>query len=91
MTEQTTPETVTEAPAAQLQISDILLAAQVMQLVSQRGAFKAEEMEQVGGLYNRLVAFLQASGAVQPAPETPADTAATEPVAPAAEASTPAA
>ncbi len=90
MTEQTTSE-VQPTPVAQLQISDILLVAQVLQLVSQRGAFKAEEMEQVGGLYNRLVAFLQASGAVQPAPETPAETAATEPVAPAAEASTPAA
>ncbi len=90
MTEQTTSE-VQPTPVAQLQISDILLVAQVLQLVSQRGAFKAEEMEQVGGLYNRLVAFLQASGAVQPAPETPAGTVATEPVAPAAEASTPAA
>ena len=70
------PETAT----VQLQLQDLLLAAQVIQLASQRGAIKAEEMEAVGGLYTRLVQFLQASGALQPA--TPA-TDATE--APAAE------
>ena len=56
----------------QLQLSDLILAAQVVQAASQRGAIKAEEMEQVGGLYNRLVTFLQASGALQPAAATPA-------------------
>ena len=81
MSDQAT--TNAEQPAVQLQLQDLLLAAQVIQLASQRGAIKAEEMEQVGGLYTRLVAFLQASGALQPAtPEVPA-TDATE--APAAE------
>lgn len=59
-----------ETPAeqtVQLQLQDLLLAAQVIQLASQRGAIKAEEMEQVGGLYTRLVTFLQASGALKPA------------------------
>jgi hypothetical protein len=58
-----------QAPAqepVQLKIADLLLAAQVIQLVSQRGAIKPEEFTQVGGLYERLVAFLQASGAIQP-------------------------
>jgi hypothetical protein len=73
------------APAegsVQLQLQDLLLAAQVIQLASQRGAIKAEEMEAVGGLYTRLVTFLQASGALKPAPqaeapaETPAETTA---------------
>jgi hypothetical protein len=70
MSDQTTVETpATEAaPAVQLQLQDLMLAAQVVQLASQRGAIKAEEMEAVGGLYNRLVTFLQASGAIQPAP-----------------------
>jgi hypothetical protein len=69
--------------AVQLQLQDLLLAAQVIQLASQRGAIKAEEMEAVGGVYTRLVKFLQASGALQPAPqadtpaeETPAETTA---------------
>jgi hypothetical protein len=71
----TTPEApvATDEQTVQLQLEDLLLAAQVIQLASQRGAIKAEEMEQVGGLYKRLVQFLQASGALQPpAPATDA-------------------
>lgn len=62
-----------QQPAAQLQISDLLLTAQVIQLTTQRGAFRADELTQVGGLYDRIVAFLQASGALAPAGETPAE------------------
>lgn len=58
------------APGVQLQLQDLLLAAQVVQLASQRGAIKPEEMATIGGLYNRLVAFLQETGALQPAPAT---------------------
>jgi hypothetical protein len=65
----------TEQAAPQLQIADLLLTAQLIQLVTQRGAFKAEELEQVGGLYNRVVAFLQASGALTPV-DAPAGTTA---------------
>lgn len=65
MSDETTQASeVTEAPAVQLQIADILLAAQTIQLASSRGAFRAEEFTQVGGLYERLVGFLQASGAI---------------------------
>jgi len=74
----TTPAVETEQTAVQLQLQDLLLAAQVIQLASQRGAIKAEEMEAVGGLYTRLVAFLQASGALQPAPATDAPAPAAE-------------
>jgi hypothetical protein len=80
MSDQTTDTTQTEAqaPAApQLQLSDLMLAAQVIQVASQRGAVKAEEMEQVGGLYNRLVTFLQGSGALQPS-TPPQETATTD-------------
>ncbi|CAB4128801.1 hypothetical protein UFOVP112_79 [uncultured Caudovirales phage] len=74
MSEQTTPAVEEQAaPAAQLQISDILASAQVIQLASTRGAFRADELSQVGGVYDRLVAFLQASGALTPAP-APAET-----------------
>lgn len=76
--QQETP--AVEQQTVQLQLQDLLLAAQVIQLASQRGAIKAEEMEPIGGLYTRLVTFLQASGALNPA--APA-TEATE--APAAE------
>ena len=45
--------------------------AQVIQICTQRGAFRAEELEQVGGLYNKLVAFLQSTGAIAPASAAP--------------------
>jgi len=87
MTDQTTQST--DAPAegsVQLQLQDLMAAAQVIQLASQRGAIRAEEMETVGGVYTRLVTFLQASGALTPAApagDTPAEPASTD--APAAE------
>jgi len=56
------------APQVQLQLSDILAAAQIIQLASSRGAFKTEEFTQIGGVYERMVGFLQASGAITPAP-----------------------
>jgi len=69
-----TPEVAPQAPQAQLQLSDILLATQVIQIASSRGAFKVEEFTQIGGVYERLIGFLQASGAITPA-QTPAETA----------------
>lgn len=51
-----------------LTLQDLVLVAQIIQLTTQRGAFKAEELADVGGLYNKLVAFLQSTGAIQPAP-----------------------
>jgi hypothetical protein len=53
------------SPGVQLKIQDLTLCAQIIQLSAQRGAFKAEELTQVGGVFDRLVAFLEASGALQ--------------------------
>lgn len=82
MSDQTTDtsvdQTTEQAPAVQLQLQDLMLAAQVIQLASARGAIKPEEMTQVGGLYERLVTFLQASGAIKPAQEEPASDTAEE-------------
>ena len=65
-------EEVVEQQAAQeapsLTLQDLVLVAQIIQLTSTRGAYKAEELAQVGGLYNKLITFLQASGALQQAP-----------------------
>jgi hypothetical protein len=66
MTDQVQAQT-TEQAAPQLQLQDLMLVAQIIQLTSQRGAIKPEEMEAVGGVYTRIVSFLQASGALQPA------------------------
>lgn len=67
-----------ETPAAptgpSLQLSDLVLALQTIQACSQRGAVRAEEMSTVGGLYDRLLAFLEAQGAVtRSAPPAPAE------------------
>ena len=56
-----------QQPAPSLTLQDLVLVAQIIQLTSSRGAFKAEEMEQVGGLYNKLITFLQSTGALTPA------------------------
>jgi len=77
MTDEIQQEQTATAPSLTLQ--DLVLVAQIIQLGSQRGTFRAEELEQVGGLYTKLIAFLQATGALQPAPaattteETPND------------------
>jgi hypothetical protein len=49
-----------------------VLVAQIIQIGSQRGAFRAEELADIGNLYTKLIAFLQATGALTPAtPEEP--------------------
>lgn len=62
------PETTTaEQPAPSLTLQDLVLVAQIIQIGSQRGTFRAEELADVGNLYTKLVAFLQATGALTPA------------------------
>jgi hypothetical protein len=69
--EETQVQAETSAPeqntAPSLTLQDLVLVAQIIQLTSQRGAYKAEEMANVGGLYNKLIAFLQSTGALTPA------------------------
>lgn len=59
---QSVEEDVVTAPNIALQ--DLVLVAQIIQLTATRGGFRAEELETVGALYTKLVAFLEASGAV---------------------------
>jgi hypothetical protein len=49
-----------------LTLSDLTLALQTIQVTAQRGAIRADEMAVVGGLHDRLSAFLQAQGALTP-------------------------
>lgn len=57
-----------EQPATpSLNLQDLITVAQIIQLSSQRGAFRAEELESVGALYNKLIAFLQSVGALRAA------------------------
>jgi len=82
MTDQTqTPAPVAEAPAVEqpsLQLADMVLMLKVIQATAQRGAIRAEEMAEVGTLHDKLLKFLTATGALQPAPQPEAQTSPTE-------------
>ncbi len=55
----------------ELSVQDIVLSANIIDLATQRGAFKAAEAGQVGACFEKLVAFIKAN---TPQPdETPAD------------------
>jgi len=72
MAEETTNQEVqtaaTEAPAAaqsaptDLNISDLVALKSIIEIASQRGAFKAAELEAVGKTFNRLNTFLESVG-----------------------------
>lgn len=73
MTEQVT-EQVEQAPAEQpaqqpvtLGLSDLQTMLTVIDTVTQRGAFKANELAAVGILYNRIQTFLEAAKQAQQA------------------------
>ena len=71
--------------ANELNIHDLALARAVIELATERGTFKANEMANVGALYNKLDAFLKeveaqakaaqegAKAAAEEAPTTPAE------------------
>jgi len=56
--------TAPQDSAPNIALQDLVLVAQIIQLTATRGGFRAEELETVGALYTKLVAFLEASGAV---------------------------
>jgi len=78
MSEETTVEATatetTEAPAAatesqgpDLTVQDLQAIKSIIDVASQRGAFKPNEMMTVGQTYNKLEAFLGAVAQNQPA------------------------
>lgn len=71
MSEETVEQTPTEPS---LGVNDLKLMANIIEVVSNRGAVKANEMQAVGTLYNKLMTFLIANGAVEmPTPEVSAE------------------
>lgn len=54
------------APAAELTINDLNAVKTIMDVASQRGAFRANELEAVGKIYNKLNAFLESVTPKQP-------------------------
>lgn len=61
-TDTTTPE-AESAPSLGLQ--DLVLMAQIIQLATSRASWKPDELSTVGNLYDRLMSFLESSGAVK--------------------------
>jgi hypothetical protein len=65
-----------EAPQAELTIVDLQNLRSIIDVASKRGAFGAGEMAAVGGVFNKLEAFLAVA-----APAAPADQTAEQPAA----------
>lgn len=60
-----TAESTETVTAPQLGVADLKLMANIIDVVSNRGAIKANEMQAVGTLYNNLMTFLVANGAIE--------------------------
>ena len=54
-----------EQVAPQLSLQDIATVVQVIDICSKRGAFEGSELEAVGAVRTRIVAFLQAAAPAQ--------------------------
>tara|TARA_B100001094_G_scaffold281129_1_gene292400 strand:- start:2678 stop:2950 length:273 start_codon:yes stop_codon:yes gene_type:complete len=54
-----------QTEGVQLGLNDIATMVQIVDLVSRRGGFEGPELEAVGGLRSRIVAFLQAAQEAQ--------------------------
>ena len=66
MTEEVmAPEGAQEQAAPNLSLQDIATVVQIIDIVSRRGGFEGQELEAVGGLRNRVVAFLNAASEAQ--------------------------
>jgi hypothetical protein len=62
MTEENKTETAQQEAAPQspdLNVSDLAALRSIIDVATQRGAFKAPELEAVGKAYNKLNAFLE--------------------------------
>ena len=66
MTEEVTETQATEEAAApNLSLQDIAMMVQIIDICSKRGGFEGPELEQVGGVRNRVAAFLAATAPPQ--------------------------
>lgn len=54
-----TEDTAAQPNGADLNISDLVAIKSIIEVASQRGAFKAAELEAVGKTFNKLNTFLE--------------------------------
>ena len=74
MSEDKTMEAQPEA-AAELTVQDLASIKQIIDVASQRGAFKPNEMMTVGSIYTKLESFLNAVQKQQQQKDAPAEKA----------------
>lgn len=80
------PDQNTPQESSGLTLQDLVLVAQIIQLSSAKGVYRAEDLFQIGSLYNRLVSFLESTGAIsrtgpaegQPQADVPSEPAVEE-------------
>lgn len=72
-----TDQNETQTSSVALGLADLVLVANIIQVTSERGAIKANEMQAVGALYSKIVAFVNAN-APKPVEADTADTATPE-------------
>lgn len=65
--QKATPVAQENSPAAELTVQDLAAIRQIIDVASQRGAFKPNEMVVVGTTYSKLEAFLAVVQAQQAA------------------------
>lgn len=65
--EQAQQDQAAQQPGADLNVSDLVALRNIVDVASQRGAFKASELEMVGKVYNKLNTFLESVGKKQEA------------------------
>jgi len=73
-TDQTTPAPETTAPETEsvgVSLNDIALAVRIVDLASERGAFKGPELSAIGTCRDRLAAFVKANAPAPAAPQEP--------------------
>jgi hypothetical protein len=65
--ETATAETAAPAPQPELNINDLIAMRNLIDVVTQRGAFKANELSSVGVLFDKLNSFVDAAQKTQQA------------------------
>ena len=78
MSEQNQEQATQQAPAVDLTVQDLNALKTIIDVASQRGAFKPNEMTVVGTTYTKLENFLAAIAASQQAKEEEATAEATD-------------
>ena len=68
----------TQAVASGLAVGDLQNIAMIIDLCTRRGAFKAEELTTVGGVYNKLKLFLDSLPKPEGEPDKTTDAPATK-------------